>query len=173
MKLKEKIVIDFVDFFSTGKFDFLKLGKTKEWVINNFPDPDGFDKYPEVIKDDVWTYGNIELHFINEELFMIFSDYVDEIDGGDSLKLEKWFLADNKKLNLLHIISELNKKHIDFKKITKKSEPISIVLELMSGVELGFCLEDSKEEDYDEYIKRCKETSHNEFKLVAFSFMRK
>lgn len=87
--------------------------------------------------------------------------------------MEKWFLADNKNLSLLPIISELNKEHIDFKKITKKSEPISIVLELISGVELEFCIEDSKEEDYNKYIKRGKETSHNEFKLVAFSFMRK
>ena len=65
MKLKGKINIDFEEFFTTGKFDFLKLGKTKEWILNNFPDPDGFDEYPEIYKDDIWRYGNIELHFNN------------------------------------------------------------------------------------------------------------
>ena len=37
MKIKEPIVIDFKAFFTTGKFDYLKLGSSKEWVINNFP----------------------------------------------------------------------------------------------------------------------------------------
>lgn len=39
MILKEPIEIDFVEFFKTGKFDHLKLGQTKDWILTHFPDP--------------------------------------------------------------------------------------------------------------------------------------
>lgn len=45
MKLSHKISIIFLDFFKTGRFDCLKLGQTKEYIVHNFPDPDGFDSH--------------------------------------------------------------------------------------------------------------------------------
>lgn len=44
MKLKNKLPISFKDFFSLGEFDFLELGKSKEWIISNFSNPDAFEK---------------------------------------------------------------------------------------------------------------------------------
>ena len=97
MKLKEPIEIDFLEFFKTGQFDFLKLGQTKEWILNNFPDPDGNIDKKTLLKVkgfDIWTYGDIELHFKNKILFLIYSDYWYEwkLEGGKNLKLKKWIL---------------------------------------------------------------------------------
>ena len=76
MKLAEPIKIDLLSFIKTGKFDCIKLGKTKEWIIHNFPDPDGFSK--EIYDCRIWLYGNIEFHFRKDAtLFLIFSDYID------------------------------------------------------------------------------------------------
>lgn len=169
MKLKEKITIDFELFFTTGKFDFLKLGQSKEWIINNFPDPDGFDEYPEILKNPVWRYGNIELHFLKDELFLIFSDYINTLDGGDSLELKKWFLEDTEKLNLSDVISILNGKHIDFRKITNTLGQRTVSLELNNNVSLGFSLEEKLDEDYEVFLERCKSTNQNEFRLGSFS----
>ena len=58
MKLETKINIDILDFIKNGKFDYIKLGQTKEWILNNFPDPDILD-----FKYNIWTYGNIEFHW--------------------------------------------------------------------------------------------------------------
>ncbi len=160
MKLKEKIIIDFKEFLSTGKFDFLKHGKTKEWVINNFPDPDGFDDAPEIYKDDIWCYGNIELHFHEEELFLVYSDYIDTLDGGESLELKKWFLGNEKIPTLIEVISELNKEHIDFEKTTRNTNDI-IEIKLASGVKLSFILEEKENESHDNFI------------LNSFSWIRK
>lgn len=173
MKLKEKINIDFEEFFTIGKFDFLKLGKTKEWIINNFPDPDGYEEHPEIYKASIWTYGNIELHFNDDELFLIFSDYINELDGGDSLELKKWFLENTEKLKLSDIISQLNSKHIDFQKRTNNIGQTTVNLELQSGVNLGFYLEENTDEDYEIFLERCKRTNQNEFKLGSFSLMKK
>lgn len=173
MKLKEKINIDFEEFFATGKFDFLKLGKTKEWVMNNFPDPDGFDEDPEVFNDDIWYYGNIELHFNEDELFLIYSDYINDLDGGDSLELEKWVLEDTNKLKLSDIIHVFNEIHLNF---CKKKDNIfheMITLELDSGVSLTFQLKEDPEESNDEFIERCKKTNQNEFQLSSFCLMRR
>jgi hypothetical protein len=76
MHLKHKITIDLLDFIKYGKFDYIKIGKSKEWIINNFPDPDFLSKSPEVYNHPIWQYGNIEFHFNNEELFLIYSDYI-------------------------------------------------------------------------------------------------
>lgn len=172
MKLKEKIIIDFKEFLSTGKFDFLKHGKTKEWVINNFPDPDGFDDSPEIYKDNIWCYGNIELHFHKEELFLIFSDYINTLDGGPSLELKKWFLGNKETPTLLEAISELNKAHLDFEKVTRDTGEI-IEIKLKSGVKLSFLLEEKEDETSSEYRKRCDFETHDNFILCAFSWIRK
>ncbi len=173
MKLKEKITIDFEEFFTTGRFDFLKLGKTKEWIINNFPNPDGFDDHPEVFKDDIWRYGNIELHFDNDELYLIFSDYINELEGGDALELKKWFLENTEMLKLADVISQLNSKHIDYQKRTNTTGQTTVNLKLQSGVKLRFYLEEKPNENHEEFLQRCKNTNQNDYNLGSFSLMRK
>jgi len=162
MNLKEPVEIDFLDFFKTGKFDFLKLGQTKEWVLNNFPDPDGnFDRETLTNKKgfDIWTYGDIELHFENKELFLIYSDYWYEwkFDGGKSLKLNKWIFEDISKLNLRFVLEVLNIHNIDYK---KKTENLGILLRLNSGVELTF-----------ENINDIEDLNPNDFHLSSFGLV--
>ncbi|MBD0404064.1 hypothetical protein [Flammeovirga sp. EKP202] len=169
MKLKEKISIDLEEFLTTGKFDFIKLGKTKEWILNNFADPDGYEEHPKIIKDDVWTYGNIEFHFYNNKLFLIFSDNLDILKGGKSLTLKKWILESPEKLTLNDMISALNNKHIDFHKKTNKMEQLTVQLILESGVNLGFALEQHLNEDYEDFLERCQKTNQDKYILCSFS----
>jgi len=58
MVLSHPITINLLTFFKTGKFDYLKLGKTKEWILNNFPDPDGDFEKEEYLKNhvNIWQY---------------------------------------------------------------------------------------------------------------------
>lgn len=140
MKLSSPIEIDFLEFFKTGKFDYLKLGQTKEWILNNFPDPDGDFSKEELIKGkdfNIWTYGDIELHFENQILYLIYSDYWYEwkLGGGDHLKLNKWIFDDISKLTLRFVFDALNTQNIDFK---KKTDSLGVLLRLNSGVEMTF-----------------------------------
>ena len=41
MQLPRPISIDMLDFLHDGRFDCIEPGQTKEWILNNFPDPDG------------------------------------------------------------------------------------------------------------------------------------
>src|SRR5689334_18675877 len=99
MKLSDPIKIDLLEFFKTGKFDYVKLGQSKEWIVNNFPDRDDATDYN--YNDPIWRYGNIELHFRDDEtLHLIYSDYIDTLDGGPSLRFDKWILNEPENLTL-------------------------------------------------------------------------
>lgn len=158
MKLQSKIEIDFLTFFKSGKFDYIKLGQTKEWILNNFPDPDDFGIGNSISNAKIWRYGTIEFHFDeSHKLFLIYSDYIKDLAGGDNIELDKWILGNYSKLRLSYVLKELNKAKIDY---CKTSDSLGIKLKLKSGVELGFL------ETYDEEIK-----DPNHLHLSYFSFM--
>ena len=129
MKFANPIEISFFDLIKHGKFDYIKLGKTKEWILNNFPNPDEFeenDNFFMTKKCNIWTYGDIEF-FFNEknELYMIFCDSFNgigagnkwlshEIDGGASLQLDKWIFEKVRKLTLPYVIENFLINNIDF-----------------------------------------------------------
>lgn len=146
MKLNNPIDIEILEFFKTGKFDYLKIGQSKEYILNNFPDPDYFTTYKEFSRYNIWCYGNIELHFNDDILWMIFSDYIGTLNGGNSIRINKWILSKPKKLNLLYTINQLNKENIDFKKITDKKLQF-VTLHLASNVELSFHHQDNDTEN--------------------------
>lgn len=160
MKFQTKIKIDFLEFIKKSKFDYVKLGQTKEWILNNFPDPDYFSDEFLKPKCSIWTYGNIEFHFNKaNELFKIFSDYISELDGGENLDLDKWILEDYSKLHLTYVLTQLNIQEIDY---CKSSDSFGVRLTTKSGVELGFAKE------IDEFV-----SEPNQLHLTYFSLMDK
>ncbi|WP_298544928.1 hypothetical protein [uncultured Aquimarina sp.] len=159
MKLKIPIEIDLLEFFKTGKFDYLKLGQTKEWIINNFPDPDCYS--PDFLTEEVniWTYGGIELFFENKKLYLIYSDhwYEGKLESSNQIKLDKWIFEDIDKLNLKFVVTALNTHNIDYK---KKTDKLGVLLRLNSGIELTF-----------ENINDVEDIDTNDFHLSSFGLV--
>lgn len=126
MEFNHKIEIDLLGFLKTGKFDYLKIGQTREWFVNNFPNPDNFTEGDnwKTGRFEIFKYGDIEIHFKDDKLFLIHADYFKVIDGGPSLELKRWiFKKHSLKLNLLYVSSELLKEVVDFQvKFDKKSD---------------------------------------------------
>ena len=106
MQLPRPINIDMLDFLRDGRFDCIEPGQTKEWILNNFPDPDGKCR----IADDIWLYGNIEFHFGDGELVHIYSDHFphEKLHGGRHIALKRRLLSRVKKLSLPRVIRWLN-----------------------------------------------------------------
>ncbi len=159
MKLNNKIAIDLKEFFLTGKFDYLKLGKSKEWILNNFPAPDDYGIGNSLENAKIWRYGNIELHFDKQELFLIFSDYINTIEGGENIDLDKWLLSDPSSLTVSKIIQELTRLKVDFNIRYENNLELLRLRIKKSGVELTFEGETEGEKD------------PNKFKLGAFDLM--
>jgi hypothetical protein len=70
-------------------------------------------------------------------------------------------------------MASLNQEKTDFVKTTHESTFSSVVLQLRSGVELVFFLEEKPQEPISEYDERCKSEDPNRFRLASFSLMRK
>lgn len=141
---KIKVELDILEFVKTGKFGFLKLGESKEEIINQgFPPEDWLNKQT-IASSAIWRYGNIELHFDDSNhLSGIFTDYVTNIDGGESISIINWWILPNGKAspNLLDTIQELNNLNIDFSKTT--FEVGCVEIKLFNGVYFMFdCLDD-------------------------------
>lgn len=145
MKLPSPIEINLLEFFKSATFDHIKPGQTKKWILNNFADPDGYCEDFLAPAFRIWTYGNIEFHFQeNNELTRIYSDYLEELDGGEWLCLNKWILEEHSKLSLSYVMMELNKQKINY---CTSHDSFGVKVKLESGVELGFTNESDEEID--------------------------
>ena len=141
MKINHKIEIDLLDFVKTGKFDYLKIGQTRAFILENFPNPDGFEDGENWRNGDfeIFTYGDFELHFSNDILYLIFADFEGLIEQGESLSfINKWIFKKNtSQLNLRYVIGELLNSKIDFT-TSRKDELFSIILKTTGNVEIHF-----------------------------------
>lgn len=149
MKLNHKIEINLLDFIKTGKFDYVTIGHTKEWITANFPEPDFKTKSKN--KSSCWGYGKIEFWFVDERLNMIFTDHLEYLDAGSEIELDKSIFSDQNvnKLNLLQ--SKLNESCIDYQIQHKTNLEQIIITITQSKVELrfGFHDEKTKIDDYE------------------------
>ena len=106
--------VSMLAFFQTGLFGNLTLGKTKEWVRDNFSFPDGDPSLKAHKRANIWLYGNIEFHFHENELYLIHCDHVSTLNGGHKIDLDKWIFEDPTVLYLPHITKALTKQQIAF-----------------------------------------------------------
>ena len=142
MKFRNKIVIDFTEFLKSGKFDYIKPGQTKEWILNNFPDPDLYCRgsHSDFMnpRNRIWTYGFIEFHFnSSNELVFIFSDNLNAPGSDDLMIVNRIYTGQD--TTLIRIQSGLNAQKIDY---FKSGNAYGVNLILKSGVELGFIDDD-------------------------------
>ena len=61
IKLKNPVNVDLFKFVTKGEFDYIENGQTKEWILNNFPDPDQIGDMGHGLS--IWLYGRIEFQF--------------------------------------------------------------------------------------------------------------
>ena len=146
MKLDKKIDVDILDFLKYGKFDYIKLGQTKDWILNNFPDPD--DQSKSILK-----YGDIEFHFDENILFLIFSEDFNnfELNGGKKINVINWIFNELSELTLINVLKLLNEKDINYKKDENKW---FIKIRLESGVELTFDNDEIENLNKNNYIMK-------------------
>ena len=136
------VQVNLFNFINNGEFANIKVGQTKEWIINNFPDPD----YINDMGDNmfIWQYGTIEFHFDGEMLFLIFCDNFHKFNAGKTIDLEKWIFKSTNHLTLEKVVKVLNKNKISFTLIHKESIECVIIKILASNVSLYFAMKDQR-----------------------------
>lgn len=138
MRYHFPISVDMSDFLATGRFDYLEIGQTAEMILQMFPAPECVPKGLLVQKGwNIWLYGDIELHFLDNRLIQIRADCQPGLPlrGGRWLSLSPWFFNQSERQDLYSAIAKLVPQRIDFIKI---DTPTALILRLQSGVELLF-----------------------------------
>jgi hypothetical protein len=172
MKLNHKIKINLFEVFKSGKFDFIKIGKDKNWILNNFPEPEDYEAGKTLESARLWRYGNIEFHFENHILTQIFTNCIDTIDGGEHIELDKWIFEAPEQLTVEFVTKHLTENRIDFwtkNKMTAFMCQTSIWL-TKSNVYLNFQPIQSKNTDFETWHNKImKSINPNEYRLSSFT----
>jgi len=149
MKLNHKVKINLLEFVKTGKFDYATLGKTKDWMDKNFPEPDFKHRFNK--STTCWKYGDFEIYFTNDKTSMISTDRMETLLTGNHIELDKSIFENQKECTLSNIQNKFNEIEINYevKHIQKLDQVIITVAE--SNVELGFGFyeEKLKKENYE------------------------
>ncbi|MBN6709651.1 hypothetical protein JFL47_11620 [Haemophilus haemoglobinophilus] len=128
--------ISILDFFKTGKFGYVELGFSKSQVISFIGKN---TKIYYCISGEILKYGDMEFHFSDDELVMIFCDSLKFLYGdlnlGKEIDFEPWIFKKNKIYSFKQIQEELEKENIIFI-IKESNNSIEILLE--SGVKFIF-----------------------------------
>jgi len=173
MKMKSPVVISMLEFIRDGKFDYIKIGQTREWIFHNFPSPDGWEEELLHVLEifNIWRYGNIEFHFEEDQLSSIFCDdfstydedtdkIVNQWNAGKWIDLDLWIFDRVEKLNLSYVMEILNQNRISFSVF---HSDLNVVIRILkSNVELVFEKKSHEELDSDT----------NLFQFVAFGLGR-
>jgi len=149
MKLNHKIKINLLDFIKTGKFDYVTLGKTKEWMENNFPEPDFKHTFKK--SSALWGYGDFEIYFTNDETSMIYTDRIETLESGNHLEIDKSIFGIYEKCTLVDIQSKFNEIEIDYqvKHLVKLEQVILKISKSNVELSFGFYDEKVKKENYE------------------------
>lgn len=151
MKLNHKIKINLVEFIKTGKFDYVTLGKTKDWMTNNFPEPDFKHHFNK--STTLWGFGNIEIYFTNNEVSFINLRNIHSLVSGSHIELDKSIFENSNENTLSVIQNKINEFEIDYQiKHLPKLEQVIINI-TKSNVELGFgTYEDNPKKEHYELL---------------------
>ena len=137
MKFNHPIEISMEDFIKKGMFDCIQIGQSKEWILNNFPDPD--NGYSMSYKDTIWCYGSFQFFFDKNQLYRIFCED-SALCVPKSLKIDKWVFG--LPVTLLKFIEILNRDSVDFELTHRNSKhevsPRVEIAILCSKVRLDF-----------------------------------
>jgi len=125
------LILNITEFITEGKFGFVDLGDTKEYIEDNLSSPEDWLSGKSKESSAVWRYGNFEFHFDKDNTLVgIFNDYVPNVEGGEFITICDWWILkkENKSPSLIETIDELNRLKLDFKKSTNNVDIVTLNL---------------------------------------------
>lgn len=82
------------EFIQSGVLGSLDVGMSRSAVEECLGAPPSWEaKARGYRKADIWKYGDIELYFQDDVLWMIFADDFEVPDGGPRIQLDAWIIS--------------------------------------------------------------------------------
>ena len=105
--------ISLQEFARSGSLGSIKPGTCRSDVMGFFGQPSDWGLPPTTIDAaDIWKYGDFEIHFLDDSVWMIFTDYFDVPRGGDTIDIDPWILRSG--LDCADLQNALNASDISF-----------------------------------------------------------
>ena len=76
-----------------GQLAGVRPGDPRELVRAQLGEPDDWHAGAPVEVSAIWRYGNFEVHFDGDVVWMLFNDYLDDLDAGPGRTLDPWMIA--------------------------------------------------------------------------------
>ncbi len=76
-----------------GQLAGVHPGDPRELVRTLLGTPDEWSADSPVATATIWRYGNFEVHFDGDTVWMLFNDYLDGLDAGPGRALDPWIVA--------------------------------------------------------------------------------
>jgi hypothetical protein len=131
-----------LDFLVFGTFGSLELGASRSTVEQHLTPPEAWEAAaPDYRTSTIWKYGDIEFHFQNNELTMIFMDDFSVLSGGTKIELDA--MGINGSLTCDQAERLLNEANIAYRKEIFPYNDNGVHLIMNVGTVLSFCGEDA------------------------------
>jgi|GEM_PF-2369490 hypothetical protein len=85
---------------------------------------------------EIWRYGDIEFHFSDRKVYLIFSDHGDMTRASDSLQIDPWILR--RDLALEDFQSALAAASIQYETVIPDFDPTQRIVTTISGARFTF-----------------------------------
>jgi len=92
LRIYTMIQTSIVELIRNGELGPLRHGLTHDRVRELLGSPPMWGPQRTEQRASIWRYGDIEFHFNNWVVSLIFSDHEDFTDGGPTLRIEPWIV---------------------------------------------------------------------------------
>ncbi len=84
------------DFLRTGAFGSINLGISRDDLWSHLGEPENWSLGPgkrsAASRAAIWKYVDVEFHFSEDRLLLVFADHVERLDGGRAINVGLWIL---------------------------------------------------------------------------------
>jgi hypothetical protein len=136
-------IVSLLDFAKTGQFGPITIGSTRTEVRTAFGDPTDYTARQPMELADVWRYGDLEIHFTDELVSLLYSDGFDIPEGGPTLKIDPWIIR--RRLPLNDWERAAPSAGLEFDSAEDQINPRCIIVTTTAGVFFHFGIEEDPE----------------------------
>lgn len=128
----EAIAASLEEFARTGRLGLLSIGLTRAEVLSSLGAPTDYAAGKPIEQSDIWKYGDVEVYFADEVVWLVHFDWFDVPNGGPTLRIEPWVIRRGLPLNLLE--DALHSSSIEFTAGRDPSNPDCVKVVTSAGV---------------------------------------
>ncbi|MEA2564439.1 MAG: hypothetical protein QOH06_5943 [Acidobacteriota bacterium] len=128
--------VSMLELARSGRFGRIEIGAARRQLLEVLPPPSSWSAGSAWELAEIWKYGQIELHFAKDRLWMVFSDSHGLSDGSPSLEMDAWVLRRGLPRTLLE--DALREEQIDYSLSQPAYDKRQCVLSTEAGVRFTF-----------------------------------